>query len=82
MAAGRPPSNRPTRMVRVAEDLAEKLGWIADINDDTTIADFVDPILRPAVNAAFDRIKPTVEKIQAARELHIVHAADLGEAGA
>lgn len=79
---GRPSSDRPTRQVRLADDLVEKLVWIADI-EDRSISDFVDPLLRPAVEAAYAKIRATVLKIQAARdERRALQAADLGESGA
>jgi len=69
-------------MVRMAEDLAEKLAWISNVGD-TTSADYLDPLTRAAIEADYERIRSTVEKIQAAkRELQAATAPDLGNAGA
>lgn len=56
----------PTRSVRLPTDLAEMLGWINDIEGDTA-ATVVEPLIREHVQARFDRIRPRVEAIKAAR---------------
>jgi hypothetical protein len=74
----------PTSHIRIAEDLAEMLGWVVRVGG-TSAAEFADPLLRPAVEAAFEPIRPIVKKFkaaQAAKELTSLHAAELGEAGA
>lgn len=78
--------NRPTRPIRVAEDLGQMIAWVADI-EGVAIPDLVEPLLRRAIQERYERIRPAVEKIEAARaelaaELAAVLAPTLGgEAG-
>lgn len=70
-------------MVRVADDIADMLSWLSDI-EGTNIADILDPLVRPQVTARFERIRPTVEAIKAAKAKHRGTAAtapDLGGEG-
>lgn len=63
---GRPPNEQQTRQIRVNEDIAEKLAWVAELSDDT-IADIVDPILRAEVEDRYEAIRHRVEAIKAAK---------------
>lgn len=84
MAAGRPPrgTSRPTRLIRVSEDLADKLSWIAEFGDDV-VAEIVDPLIRPEVERRYEQIESRVEIIKTAKaEATAIHAPELGEAGA
>ena len=61
----------PTRQVRLNEDLADMLGWMADlIQKDTgkkfSSARFLDPHVRPVILAAFETYRQRVEKIKKA----------------
>jgi len=79
----RPKTNQPTSPVRIPADLAEMLGWLAKLSEDETVAEIIDQLVRPAVEARFAQIKPNVDRIKAAKsELTAAHAPDLGESGA
>lgn len=61
----------PTRQVRLNEDIADMLGWIADlVQKDTgkkfSSARFLDPVVRPVILAAFEPYRSRVEKIKKA----------------
>lgn len=83
MAAGRPPTGRQTRPIRVSEDLAEMLGWIAELSDDS-VAEIVDPLIRPDVERRYAPIESRVGIIKAALagDPETILAPDTGEAGA
>lgn len=58
-----------TRHIRVSADLADMLAWISrlkrlDTGRDWRISDFVDPFVRPQVEAEYARIAERVEKIK------------------
>lgn len=60
-----------TRQVRLYEDIADMLGWIADlVQKDTgkkfSSARFLDPYVRPIILSAFEPYKARVEKIKKA----------------
>lgn len=77
--SGRPPKDTQTRGVRVYEDLGEMLAWIAEF-DGETIAEIVDPILRPTVEDRFEVIRHRVEQIKAAKAGTVL-VPDLGGEG-
>lgn len=64
---GRPknPDDLASRQVRVAADLAEMIGWIVRIQGGT-VAQLVDPLLRPQIAARYAALRPAIEAIQAA----------------
>jgi len=64
--SGRPPGEHRTRLIRVREDLAEMLAWVADLSGDT-IADITGSILRPEVERRYDIIESRVKIIKAAK---------------
>lgn len=66
MPPGRPATARPTRQIRVSEDLAEKLAWLSELGDDP-VAEIVDPLLRPEVDRRYAEIENRVEIIKAAK---------------
>jgi hypothetical protein len=60
-----------TRQVRLYGDIADMLGWIADlVQKDTgkkfSSARFLDPHVRPIILAAYEPYKARVEKIKKA----------------
>ncbi|VTR99166.1 unnamed protein product [Gemmata massiliana] len=65
MAEDQAPS-QGTRQVRVPEDLADMLAGIIEV-EGGSVADFLDPIARPAVIARFQEIEPALKTIRAAR---------------
>lgn len=68
-----------TKLVRIAEDLAEKLGWIRETSSDVTTAEFLDPLIRPAIDERYAQIADAVEQIKAVRARHSpAGTADLG----
>lgn len=66
MAAGRPKNEQQTRHIRIAEDLAEKLAWLAEFGEET-VGEIVDPLLRPEVERRYELIESRVKKIKAAK---------------
>lgn len=60
---------RRTRQVRTYEDIADMLAWINEIEGEN-VADIIDPLIRDGVTARFDRIRPTVDAIKAAKAKH------------
>lgn len=73
-----PVTDRKTRLVRVPEDLADMVKWVAEFANET-VADTLDPILRPTLTERFGRIREQVEAIAA---IKAAHAPDLGDPGA
>lgn len=57
-----------TRQIRVAEDLANMIAWIARIKG-IHVAQLIDPMLRPDVLAQYGEIERDVGKIQEAERL-------------
>ena len=79
----------PTRHVRVAEDLARKLGEILDIENDTNAAEWLDPLIRREIENRHAQYLPAIQAMRAAqehgqriREEIPELASDLGESGA
>lgn len=56
-----------TRQIRVFEDLADKIGWIIEI-EGGSVANLVDPLLRNAIETRYEGISAAVEAIKRARE--------------
>jgi hypothetical protein len=79
------PVKKTTRHTRLAEDICDMLGWLAEFSGDS-VADIADPILRPEVERQYARIRDRVETIKAAKSLpdpdEPVPTHELGEAGA
>jgi hypothetical protein len=68
---GRPKGNQDasTRQVRVADDLAEMIGWIVRIlgksnRDYANSAQLLDPMIRAQVESLYHPIAPRVEQIK------------------
>ncbi len=58
-----------TKATRVAEDLADKLGWIIRLEGGSS-AEILDPAIRPLIEQRFERIRPAAEEIKAAEDKH------------
>lgn len=63
-------ADRPTRHVRLAEDLADMLAEIVRHGDGRTAAEILDPMVRGPIGLLYDPIRPLVEAIAAARAHH------------
>lgn len=75
---GRPknPDDLASRQVRVSADLAEMIGWIVRIQGGT-VAQLVDPLIRPQISARYAALRPAIEAIEAAEaKARQVEAAD------
>lgn len=62
---------KQTKQVRLYEDLADMLSWLAkmveaDTGKNWSTARFLDPIVREAILAAFESYRARVEKIKKA----------------
>lgn len=77
-AVGRPKNEQQTRMIRVSEDLADRLGWLARLGGET-VSEIVDPLIRPEVERRFALVEPQVKKIKALERQAATH--DLGGEG-
>ena len=57
-----------SRQVRLPNDLADKIGWIVRIRKHTesgfTVAQLIEPMIRPGVNLQYAKIESQVEKIK------------------
>lgn len=75
-------TDSPTRQIRVAEDLADKLSWLAELGDEP-VAEIVDPLLRPEIERRYAAIEDRVEIIKAAKagDPEAVLAPDTGGEG-
>jgi hypothetical protein len=68
--AGRPHNqegsgDKYTKMVRLPTDLAEKLGWLVRLSKEKkTAAQIVDPMIRPQIEARYEKIRAEVEDIK------------------
>lgn len=58
----------PTRHIRVAADLADKLGEILDVEDDTNSAEWVDPLIRREIENRHKQYMPAILKKREAHE--------------
>ncbi len=64
---GRPRAERRARGVRIYEDTADMLGWILRLEDQgETAADFIEDLIRSAVEDRFAPLARRVETIKAA----------------
>lgn len=54
-----------TKMVRLANDVAEMIGWIVKV-DGGTAAQLLDPLIRAPIQARYRQIQPQVERIKQA----------------
>ena len=75
--AGRPANEHKSRLIRVHDDIADMLAWIAELSGDP-IAEFVDPLLRPEVEDRYEVIRHRVAVIKAAMAGPPVMIPDLG----
>lgn len=64
---GRPKNeaHQGTRMVRINDDLADMLSWVARV-EGGTVAQLVDTILRPQIIAKYQKYEPVIRAIQKA----------------
>lgn len=68
-----------TRMVRIDAGLADMLGWIVEMKPGNSIAERIDPVLRPFVESEYASIADAVEQIKAVRARHLpAGTAELG----
>jgi hypothetical protein len=58
----------PTRHVRIAEDLADMLGEVIEAQDGLSMAEFLDPLIRTAIEARHRANLPAIKVLRAARE--------------
>jgi hypothetical protein len=58
---------RSTKLVRLPKDLAEMLVWINEITG-VSSAEFIDPLIRPQVEAEYKKILPAVNARRKADE--------------
>jgi hypothetical protein len=67
---GRGPPDEPgSKLVRVAGDLAEMLGEIYDVTRVPT-AEYLDPLIRPHIEADHKLMRAAIESIKQARGRH------------
>ena len=59
----------PSRLARIPGDLAAMLSGIVEV-EGGTIAEIVDPLIRPEVTRRFREVKPTLDKIRRAKAQH------------
>ena len=60
--------NGSTKLVRVKDDLAEKIGWLVEFDQIENTAIFLDPLIRPQIEALYNPIEPLVKDIKAVKE--------------
>jgi hypothetical protein len=57
---------KPTRQVRIAQDLAEMLGGLTDVRGPSA-AEFLDPLVRSEITRLYKEIEPVVKRIRRAK---------------
>lgn len=56
-----------TKLARLAEDLVEKLGEIIEVRGDTTVAAYLDPLVRAQIERDHLANKPAIAVLRSAR---------------